>query len=84
MAFTQERVRKTIVGNLRVEIYKCTFTGVTSGSLVTGLSNIEGISFVADTVRGGTTFDWTSTAGTIAIGSVTAGDVMLVEVKGKY
>lgn len=84
MAFEQERLRMTVIGNLRMEIYKCTFTSVTSGSLVTGLSNIEGISFAADTVRDATTFDWTTTAGTVAIGGVTSGDIMLVTVMGPY
>lgn len=83
MAFEQERIRKTVIGNMRLEIYKCTFTSVTSGTLVTGLNNIETVSFSADTVRDGTTFDHESTAGEVDIGGVTAGDVMHVTVIGK-
>ena len=83
MAFVQTKIRRTVIGNLHIEVHQGTFTGVTSGTFVTGLSNIEGISFVADTIRASTTFDWTSTAGSVAVGSVTAGDVMLLTVMGR-
>ncbi len=83
MAFTQTRTRRTVVGNLRLEIYVGTFTGVTSGTFVTGLGTIEGLSFVADTVRADTTFDHTSTAGSVAVGGVTSGDIMTLTVMGR-
>ncbi len=83
MAFTQVRVRRTVIGNMVMEIWTCTFTGVTSGNLVTGMSNIEAPMIVCDTTRDGATNDHTSTPGTVAMASYTSGDVATVTVMGR-
>ena len=83
MAFEQEKVRRTVIGNMVMEIWKCTFTGVTEGNLATGVDNIEGLGITSDTTRDGATNDHTSTAGTVAMASYTSGDVATVTVMGR-
>lgn len=84
MAFTQTKVRRTVIGNMVMEIWKGTFTGVTSGNLATGIDDIESVFVQGDTIRDGGTVDHTTTAGTVAMASFTSGDVVTVEVKGRH
>jgi len=83
MAFTQTKVRRTVIGNMVMEIWTGTFTSVTEGNLLTGLNKIEGVMVQGDTVRDATTVDHTSTAGTVAITGVTTGDIATITVMGR-
>jgi len=82
MAFTQSSVKKGVFGDMRYEIWTCTFGSVTEGNLVTGLNNIRGYSLGPDTLRDTMTNDHTTTAGTLAMASVTSDDVVTVTVWG--
>jgi len=83
MAFTQSRKRRTVIGNMVMEIWTGTFTSVTEGNLATGIGSIEGVIVQGDTVRDATTVDHTTTAGTVAITGVTTGDVATITVMGR-
>jgi len=82
MAFTQAKVKSGVFGDMRYEIWTCTFTGVEDGNLVTGLNNIDGYALGPSVVRASMTADHTSTAGTLAIVAATATDVITVTVWG--
>ena len=83
MTFAQTRVRRTVIGNMVMEIWTATFTGVESGNLATGLNSIEQVFVQGDTIRASMTVDHTTTAGTVAIAAVTADDVATVTVMGR-
>lgn len=73
MAFTSSLVKKSVLGDLRVEIYSFTATGVTSGNITTGFAHILASALANKTEQRGT-IDDTTTAGTAALTNLTAGD----------
>ena len=76
MALTLTNKRISVIGDLKIAVARMTFTGVTSGSWVTGLKKILAFSIEDKTASTrALTVDTTSTEGTIAVGSVTAADV---------
>jgi len=75
MAFSFTITKQGVMGDLAYVIGTWDATGVTSGSIVTGLAAIESSNVVNKTaVRASQTQDDTSTAGQIDIGGVTSGD----------
>jgi hypothetical protein len=76
MAFSFTIVAQGAMGDKAYVIGTWDGNGVTSGDIVTGLSAIESVAITDTTaVRAGMTTDYTSTAGTIALGSFTSSDV---------
>jgi len=45
MAFSATLKRKSLMGNLRVEIWELDFAGVTTGTFSAGLGDIDHVSF---------------------------------------
>jgi hypothetical protein len=83
MAFTQEKISTNVVGSKRVEVYKCTLTGVTSGTLLTGLKRIDIATFNNDTTEGdGLVVPNSSNDGEAALSGFTSGDVVRIRVEG--
>lgn len=83
MAFTSTLVRKSVFGNMRIEIYSYVSTGVTTGGITTGLSNIEHTSWKPDTIRASATIDDSTTAGLVTLDSITSGDTGTIMVVGR-
>jgi len=85
MAFTQTVVKKTVVGDLRMNIISCTAAGVTEANIETGLDNVLGYvissasmvtsTYVATRNVGSTA---TALAGILGVSGLTAGDAFQV------
>ncbi len=77
MVLTLSKEKITFFGDRKVYIARLTFTGVTSGSVVTGLNRVDNLEILnlTDNSRA-VVSDVTSTAGTIAFSAVTSGDVI--------
>lgn len=83
MAFEVTKVRTSVFGNMRIEIFNYVATAVTTGNIVTGISQIEHVSVNPDTLRASMTEDHTTTAGTVTLAALTAGDKGTVMVFGR-
>jgi hypothetical protein len=85
MALTPSKEHTLVFGNRKVRFARLTFSGVTSGTYVTGLPDVENLQFVnlTDNSRAVVT-DVTSTAGSIAFSAVTASDVIDIMAVGPY
>lgn len=84
MAFTFTITHQGVLSSKKVVRGTWTATSVTSGSIVTGLSNIDHVNITNKTgVRASTAVDTTTTAGTIALSGVTANDVGTFEAIGE-
>jgi hypothetical protein len=81
MTFTSAKVRRTVVGNLRMEIWSFVATGVSTGTIVTGLNSIEHIDLSNNTgARAGQSA--TITGGSVALAGLTASDAGTIMVFG--
>ena len=81
MALTTAVVKKSVVGDMRMNILSCTAAGVTEGNIDTGLDNvlgftITGVSMTTSTWHAFRNIGSTSTAlvGYIGVSGITAGD----------
>ena len=83
MAFTSTKVDAGVMGDLKYERYTYTSTGVTSGTIVTGLPAIGHSSWSPKTIRASSTYNDTSTAGSVAFTGLTSGDTGELMVWGK-
>ena len=81
MAWVSTLIHMDYVGSLRRQVYSFVATGVTSGNIVTGISSIKYTELHNKTAQRGVVDD-TTTAGTVAISSVTDGDAGYVTVWG--
>ena len=85
MAFTQTVVKKTVMGDMRVNIISCTAGAVTEANIETGLNQVLGYvissasmttsTYVAIRNTGSTA---TSLAGVLGVSGLTAGDAFQV------
>jgi len=83
MVFTSTKVRRTVKGNTREETYSYIATGVTTGTIITGLNNIEHVTVSPDTMRAGQTIDYTTTPGSVVLAGLTSGDAGSIKAVGK-
>lgn len=84
MAFTYTITRRGVDGTNKVVEGTWTATGVTTGSVVTGMRTISNAFFVNKTgARADTAVDTTTTAGTATISGVTANDTGTFKIEGK-
>ena len=85
MALTLTKVKVNQWGSDRIYRCRATFTGVTSGTVVTGLGDLDNVQAtnLTDNSRA-MTIDVTTTPGSIIFGSLTSDDVVdIVVVKVK-
>ena len=83
MAFSQVKVKTSIVGDMNCEIYSCTFTGVTSGIVQTSLNNV--LMAIANDETGDSdiiVYKNKSDASTVANGKVFIDGVNITNLKG--
>ena len=84
MAFISSMIRRSVFGNMRIEIWSYeTTSGTTSGNITTGVDSIEHVSLEQATVTASTTIDHTSTGGTVALGGLPTTDTGTVMVVGR-
>ena len=82
MAFVSALVEQTVIGTLRMEIWSFVATGVTSGTVTTGLGAIRASILSNKTTPRGV-IDDTTTAGAVALTGLTAGDAGYVIALGR-
>lgn len=83
MAFSYTITGRYSTGNKKVVTGTWTATSATSGNILTGLTVIETCQVLdATAVRASMTTDYTTTAGTIAIGAVTSNDAGTFHAEG--
>ncbi len=84
MTFVATKIRRSVFGNMRIEIWSyVTSVATTEGDIATGIDNIEYVSWEQSTIRDTATIDHTTTGGTVAITGVTVGDTGTVMVIGR-
>lgn len=81
MAFSATLKRKSLMGNLRVEIWDLDFAGVTTGTFSAGLGIIDHLSFNNETTEGQGLV--TNSGSSITVASVTSSDVGTIMVIGQ-
>lgn len=80
MAFSATLKIKSLMGNLRVEIWELDFAGVTTGTFSAGLGDIDHVSFNNGTTEAQGLV--TKSGSAITVASVTSNDVGTIMVVG--
>lgn len=80
MAFTSSLVRQNVAGVLKQQIWSWVATGVTSGTIKTGLSSVDHVNLNNTTTENDGKA--APSGGDVAISSVTSGDAGTLEVWG--
>lgn len=81
MAFSATLKRKSLMGNLRVEIWELDFAGVTTGTFSAGLGTIDHVSFNNGTSEAQGLV--TKSGSSVTVASVTSSDVGTIMVVGQ-
>ena len=83
MAFTSTFVRKTVIGNLRMEIWTYSAASVTTGTVTSNLSQVEAVAWTPKTQTASAVIDWTTTNGAAALTGLTTSDTGVIIFYGK-
>lgn len=83
MAFTSTLLFTTRFGNKKIKAFSYTSTAVTTGSITTGFGVITKSIWTPKTIRDAATLNDTTTAGTVTLAGLTAGDTGYILVIGR-